>query len=109
MKATFIGIAVLIALGVAGAGGFLLGYQQYEKSLMASPRSPVKLEMEIATVEQERVALSEQVADLQRQVEAGVKAQADASKAVADLEKALAEQKQELEQARQKLQPNPGQ
>jgi peptidoglycan hydrolase CwlO-like protein len=104
MKAVLISIGFLIALAAVGAGGFLVGYQQYEKSLQGSNRSPVKLEGQIATLEQEKVGLQAQVNDLLQQVASGVKAQAEASKAVADLEKALAEQKSELKAAREKLQ-----
>mgnify|MGYP001627912688 CR=1 FL=1 len=103
MKAVLVSIGFLIALGVVGAGGFLVGYQQYEKSLAASPRSPEKLEMKIATVEQEKEALQQQVSDLQEQVKSGVKTQAEASKTVAELQQTVTEQKAELEQAREKL------
>ena len=104
MKAVLIGIGFLIALATVGAGGFLVGYKQFEKSLQSSSRSPAKLEMQIATLEQEKIGLQAQLGDLQQQVAAGVKAQAEASKAVADVEKSLTEQKNELEAARKKLQ-----
>lgn len=100
MKIAFFSIAVLIALAIVGAGGFLLGYQQFERSLLASTRSPQKLEQEIIRLEMEKQMLQQQVSDLQAQVEAGVENQAQASEAIAKLETTLAEMERSLEKKR---------
>ena len=102
MKVALLSLAALIALALMGAGGFLIGYQQYERSLLASTRSPVRLEQEIIELEMENQSLRQQVGDLQDQVKASNKSQADSSKAVAALEASIEELKRELAQEREK-------
>ena len=101
MKVAFLSLAVLAALVIVGAGSFLIGYQQFERSLLASSRSPQRLEQEIIQLETEKEMLQRQVNDLQDQGKAGIKNQAEASQSVAALEATIVELKRELEQERE--------
>lgn len=101
MKIAFFSLAILAALTIVGAGAFLIGYQQFERSLLASSRSPQRLEQEIIQLETERGLLQRQVSDLQDQLKAGIKNQADASRTVVALEATIVELRRELEQARE--------
>ena len=98
MKKALVGIAFLIILAAGiGFGAFFLGFHMQERLLMKSDRNPTRLEMQIATLEVENEALTAQVAELQKQIETGVKAQADRAAQAASLETRLREAQAELE------------
>lgn len=109
MKKALVGIAFLVILTAFVAAGFWLGFQVQERLLAKSDRNPVKLETQIATLEVEKTALTDQVTELHRQVEAGVKNQTEKAAQVASLETQVKELKAEVEQLRAKLNPAPNQ
>ena len=103
MKRMILIVGFLVALLAAGVGGFVAGYRQHEKTLRASARNPLKLELRIAAMEQEARSLQEHASDLQKQVASGVKSQAEVSEILADLEKTLVEREKTVATLREAL------
>ncbi|MBL9155136.1 MAG: hypothetical protein JNK37_21820 [Verrucomicrobiales bacterium] len=98
-----VGIASLICLlcGIV-VGAFFLGFRLQERLLMKSDRNPLRLELQIATLEVENQALTTQIAELQKQVEAGVKGQTERAAQIATLEAQVRDAKAEIESLRSK-------
>ena len=103
MKRALAVIALLTLLVGTGAAGFFLGFRMQERLLAKSERNPVKLEMQIATLEVEKQTLSAQLAELQKQIEAGVKSQSERAAQVATLEGQWKEAQAELEKLRARV------